>query len=82
MAEGPDLKSAQYRFESDGGDMPKKKIVNAPIVEYKPGEEKLVMFGWCSTGHHSGCSIEFVGHKCSCQCHAKGGESNDSSGEV
>lgn len=69
MVEGADLKSVQYRFESDGGDMPKKKKVDAPIFEYEVGEEKLTMFGWCSTGHHEGCRVEFPGHKCSCDCH-------------
>ena len=76
MAEGPDLKSAQYRFESDGGDVPKKKsrIVDAPTV-YNAGEEKLVMFGWCSTRHHDGCRVEFPGHRCSCECHNVEGSS-------
>ena len=46
----------------------KPKTVDAPIV-VAPGEEKLVMFGWCSTGHHDGCRIEFTGHRCSCECH-------------
>lgn len=56
--------------------MPKKttsrkpKIVDAPI-NVIAGEEKLVMFGWCSTGHHDGCSVSFPGHKCSCECHEK-----------
>jgi hypothetical protein len=50
--------------------MPKKttkKNVDAPI--YVAGEEKLVMFGWCSTKQHKDCVIEFTGHKCSCDCH-------------
>lgn len=69
MAERADLKSVQYRFESDGGDMvaKKRKTVDAPIVV--EGEERLTVFGWCSTGHHEGCRVEFPGHRCSCECH-------------
>jgi hypothetical protein len=54
--------------------MPKKttkKTVDAPI--YVAGEEKLVMFGWCSTGHHEGCATEFPGHRCKCECHGSEG---------
>lgn len=50
--------------------MPKRKKMDVPIFEYA-GEEKLVMFGWCSTGHHEGCRVEFTGHRCSCDCHKK-----------
>ena len=46
----------------------KPRIVDAPIV-YKEGEESWTVFGWCSTGHHEGCRVEFPGHKCSCDCH-------------
>jgi len=69
MAEKADLKSVQYRFESDDGDMAKRKTVDAPIVI--EGEEKYTMFGWCSTGHHKGCVVEFPGNKCACECHGK-----------
>lgn len=69
MAEGPDLKSAQYRFESDGGDMAKRKTKTVDAPTYVAGEEKLVMFGWCLTGHHSGCILKFPGHICACECH-------------
>lgn len=47
--------------------MSKRKPVDAPIVV--EGEEKYTMFGWCSTGHHGGCAVEFPGHKCLCECH-------------
>lgn len=50
---------------------PKRKIVNAPIVEDK-GEEKLSLFGWCSTNYHKECVIRFTGYRCSCECHLKG----------
>jgi hypothetical protein len=49
--------------------MAKRKKVDAPIVEYKDGEEKLTIFGWCLTGHHKGCIVRFPGHKCPCECH-------------
>lgn len=49
--------------------MPKRKRIDAPSVEYKEGEEKAVMFGWCSTGQHESCRVEFPGHRCSCECH-------------
>lgn len=52
--------------------MSKRKTTNAPIADYVAGEEKLVMFGWCSTGHHEGCRFEFPGHRCSCECHTSG----------
>jgi len=61
--------------------MPKKptstkpKIINVPI-NVVAGEEKLVMFGWCSTRQHKDCVIEFTGHKCSCECH-EGEKSNE-----
>ncbi len=58
--------------------MPKRKVVNAPTVV--EGEEKLTMFGWCSTGHHDGCRVEFPGHRCSCKCH--NGGKDDTTGEV
>lgn len=58
----------------------KPKVVNAPIVEYKAGEEKWVRFGWCSDGHHGGCRIEFPGYRCKCECH--GGGIIDTDGEV
>lgn len=74
MAEKPDLKSVQCRFESDHGDVPakKRKVVDAPMV-YREGEEKLVKFGWCSTGQDDKCRVEFPGHRCSCECHESGG---------
>jgi hypothetical protein len=65
--------------------MPKKttsrkpKTVDAPI-NVVAGEEKLVMFGWCSTGHHDGCSVSFTGHKCSCDCHEREGNDVGESG--
>lgn len=52
--------------------MPKKttkKTVDAPI--YIVGEEKYVMFGWCSTKQHDDCVVEFTGHKCVCACHGE-----------
>jgi hypothetical protein len=45
-----------------------RKKIDAPTI-YNEGEEKFVMFGWCSTGHHDGCKVEFPGHRCSCGCH-------------
>jgi len=65
--------------------MPKKttsrkpKIVDSPIIVVA-GEENLVMFGWCSTGHHDGCSVSFTGHRCSCDCHEKEGNDVGESG--
>jgi len=50
----------------------KLKTVDAPIV-VAPGEEKLVKFGWCSTGQCKDCRVEFPGHRCSCECHEKEG---------
>jgi hypothetical protein len=47
--------------------VPKRKTVDVPIVV--EGEEKLTVFGWCSTGHHGGCRVEFPGNRCSCECH-------------
>lgn len=47
--------------------MAKRKVVNAPI-DYS-GSEKESIFGWCSTGHHKGCQVEFTGHMCVCECH-------------
>jgi hypothetical protein len=47
----------------------RSKSVDVPI--YAVGEEKLVMFGWCSTKQHKDCVIEFTGHKCSCECHGE-----------
>ena len=49
----------------------KRKIKDATTVEVS-GEEKLVMFGWCLTGHHDGCSVEFPRHRCACECHKEG----------
>lgn len=46
----------------------KRKVADAPIV-VAPGEEKVVPFGWCMTGHHDGCVVSFTGHRCSCECH-------------
>ena len=57
MAERADLKSVQYWFESNGGDMAKRRKVDVPIVEYKEGEEKYAMFGWCGTGQHKQCRV-------------------------
>lgn len=51
--------------------MPKRKKVDVPTVQTTLGEEKVVMFGWCSTGHHDGCVVSFPGHKCKCDCHGK-----------
>ena len=51
--------------------MPKRKTIDATTVE-AAADEKLVMFGWCSTGHHEGCVVSFTGHRCSCGCHASG----------
>ena len=51
----------------------KPKIINVPI-NVVAGEEKLVMFGWCSTKQHEDCVIEFTGHKCVCDCHGSEGE--------
>lgn len=48
-----------------------KKTLDAPI--YLAGEEKLVVFGWCSTKQHEDCVIEFTGHKCKCECHGSEG---------
>lgn len=53
----------------------KPKIVDAPIVE---GEEKAVKFGWCSTGHHDICIVEFPGHRCKCECHGEGVQGGES----
>jgi hypothetical protein len=52
----------------------KSKSVDVPI--YVAGEEKLVMFGWCSTKQHKDCVIEFTGHKCSCDCHGSEGKND------
>lgn len=57
----------------------KRKIVDAPIA-IASGEEKLVPFGWCMTGHHDGCVVSFTGHRCSCECHGKA--ENDTIGDV
>ena len=54
--------------------MARKKKVDVPTYDYVEGEEKLTMFGWCLTDQHSGCIVEFPGHRCSCECH--GGESS------
>jgi hypothetical protein len=54
----------------------KSKIPDAPI-NVAPGEEKLVKFGWCSTGHHNGCVVSFPGHRCSCDCHGEGIQNED-----
>jgi hypothetical protein len=56
----------------------RNKKVDAPIVEGK--EVSMTIFGWCSTGHHDGCRVEFPGHRCSCKCH-NGGE-DDFVGEI
>jgi len=59
--------------------MARRKKVDAPIVATN-GEVRYAMFGWCSTGHHDKCIVEFTGHRCSCKCH-NGGE-NESIGEI
>jgi hypothetical protein len=55
--------------------VPKRKTIDVPIVV--EGEEKLTMFGWCSTGHHEGCRVEFPGNRCSCECHEAKEEDQD-----
>lgn len=50
--------------------MARNKKVEPPIV-VRPGEEKVVPFGWCMTGHHDGCVVSFPGHICSCKCHGE-----------
>jgi hypothetical protein len=47
----------------------KRETKNAPI-DYS-GSDSNSMFGWCSTGQHQLCIIEFTGHRCSCECHGK-----------
>ena len=46
----------------------------------------MINFGWCSTGHHSGCTVEFENWavkgemiKCECECHGnrKAAEEHD-----
>jgi hypothetical protein len=49
--------------------MSERKNVNAPIVA-EAAEKKSVMFGWCMDGNDEECIGEFVGHRCSCECHA------------
>jgi hypothetical protein len=53
----------------------RKKKLESPVVETTSGEDKLVMFGWCMTGHHKNCIIKFTGHRCSCECHYREAES-------
>jgi hypothetical protein len=31
--------------------------------------EKRALFGWCMTGHHKNCIVEFPEHRCACACH-------------
>jgi hypothetical protein len=48
------------------------KIKKEPEAIYtSSGEDKLVMFGWCSTRHHDKCVVKFTGHRCKCECHDK-----------
>ena len=77
MAEKTDLKSVQCRFESDRGDVAKRKtkVSDVPIVV--EGEYKYAIFGWCGAGQHDGCRVEFPGHRCSCECHGRVEESVD-----
>lgn len=51
--------------------MPAKKRTSkaAETPVYVAGEEKLVMFGWCSTNQHDLCITQFPGHRCKCECH-------------
>jgi len=57
-------------FKSKWGDV--TKIKKEPEAIYtSSGEDKLVMFGWCSTRHHDKCVVKFTGHRCKCECHDK-----------
>ena len=46
----------------------RKSTVDVPNVDpSKP--TAMTVFGWCSTGHHVDCIVEFTGNKCICDCH-------------
>jgi hypothetical protein len=47
--------------------MAKREIKNATI-DYS-GDARETIFGWCCTGQHKDCIVEFVGHTCVCTCH-------------
>lgn len=49
--------------------MPKKKTLDLHVPIVIEGEYKYAIFGWCATGEHEGCRVEFPGHKCLCECH-------------
>lgn len=54
MAEGPDLKSAQYRFESDGGDMISKKRSLAKSLTWRVvAVVSTFIIGYAMTGSWS-----------------------------
>jgi hypothetical protein len=45
----------------------RKPLDDTPVVT--GAEERRSLFGWCITGHHEICIVEFPGHRCGCQCH-------------
>ncbi len=54
MAEGPDLKSVQYRFESDGGDMISKKRSLAKSLTWRVvAVVSTFIIGYAMTGSWS-----------------------------
>lgn len=38
-------------------------------ADYSGKATILTLFGWCMTGHHDACILEFPGHACKCVCH-------------
>jgi len=54
----------------------KRKTLKFEDLAPANGEIRDAVFGWCTTGHHENCRVEFPGHKCNCECH---GEANAAS---
>jgi hypothetical protein len=59
----------------------KTKIVDVNTID-SSGSVAMTVFGWCSTGHHVDCRVEFTGNKCSCDCHLTNSAQVDESPSV
>lgn len=49
--------------------MTKRSRSESMQADYSGKPPVFTLFGWCMTGHHDGCIIEFTGHTCNCNCH-------------